>query len=204
MLAKRKRVRWKTNLRNWKNIQAGGFNYEISSDQSSLYAQLCRCCNAWSFPGHTHCWICYGIVPATACEVHFVLVAILRPPWPTFIVMDLMGFSLNLMTLRRLSLVVGILLWMTASWYWKIFSGTWKRGRTNKVLPGRKKWDRFHCCCYHARGRGGIPANGAYRRTDRRYPEKVAVVVVVSTLMSLLVAFTLTPMMASVCQAWTT
>jgi HAE1 family hydrophobic/amphiphilic exporter-1 len=60
----------------------------------------------------------------------FILVSLPSAMIPTFILMYLLGFSLNLMTLMALSLVVGIW-WMIASWYWRTSSATWRWAKTS-------------------------------------------------------------------------
>lgn len=127
----------------------------------------------------------------------FVLVAIPSAMIPTFIIMFTMGFSLNLMTLLALSLVVGILVDDSIVVLENIFRHL-EMGKTKAqaALEGRNEIG------FTAVGitlvdvvvflpmafAGGLIGN---------ILQEFAIVVVFSTLMSLLVAFTITPMLAS-------
>ena len=127
----------------------------------------------------------------------FILVSLPSAMIPTFIMMYALGFSLNMMTLMALSLVVGILvddsIVVLENIYRHLEMGKDKR---TAALEGRNEIG------FTAVGitlvdvvvflplalTGGIIGN-----IVREY----ALVIVFSTLMSLLVAFTLTPLMAS-------
>lgn len=127
----------------------------------------------------------------------FVLVAIPSAMIPTFIVMALMGFSLNLMTLLALSLVVGILVDDSIVVLENIFRHLeMGKDRRTASLEGRNEIGFTAVAItlvdvvvfFPMVFAGGLIGN---------ILKEFALVVVISTLMSLLVAFTLTPMMAS-------
>ncbi|WP_247236701.1 efflux RND transporter permease subunit [Telluribacter sp. SYSU D00476] len=127
----------------------------------------------------------------------FVLVALPSSIIPTFILMNVMGFSLNLMTLMALSLVVGIL----------VDDSIVVLENINRHLEmGKKKRD----AALEGRNEIGFTAlaitlvdivvfvplaltGGLIGNILREF----ALVVVFSTMMSLLVSFTLTPLLAS-------
>ncbi|MDV3573469.1 acriflavin resistance protein [Elizabethkingia anophelis] len=127
----------------------------------------------------------------------FVLVSIPSAIIPTFIVMYLMGFSLNLMTLLALSLVVGILVDDSIVVLENIFRHL-EMGKPREVaaLDGRNEIGFTALAITLVDVVVFLPmafATGLIGNILREF----SVVVVVSTLMSLLVAFTLTPIMAS-------
>jgi HAE1 family hydrophobic/amphiphilic exporter-1 len=116
---------------------------------------------------------------------------------PTFIVMAVMGFSLNLMTLLGLSLVVGILVDDSIVVLENIFRHLeMGKHKAEAALEGRNEIGFTAVAItlvdvvvfLPMAFTGGLIGN---------ILKEFSVVVVVSTLMSLLVAFTLTPMMAS-------
>lgn len=127
----------------------------------------------------------------------FVLVAIPSSMIPTFILMNLMGFSLNLMTLMALSLVVGIL----------VDDSIVVLENINRHLEmGKNRWR----AALDGRSEIGFTAlaitlvdvvvfvplaltSGLIGNILREF----SLVVVFSTLMSLMVSFTLTPLLAS-------
>lgn len=127
----------------------------------------------------------------------FVLIAIPSAMIPTFIVMAVMGFSLNLMTLLGLSLVVGILVDDSIVVLENIFRHLeMGKHKAEAALEGRNEIGFTAVAItlvdvvvfLPMAFTGGLIGN---------ILKEFSVVVVVSTLMSLLVAFTLTPMMAS-------
>lgn len=127
----------------------------------------------------------------------FVLVAIPSAMIPTFIGMWYMGFSLNLMTLLGLSLVVGILvddsIVVLENIYRHLEMGKDKR---TAAIEGRNEIGFTAMAITLVDVVVFLPlalAGGLIGNILREY----ALVVVFSTLMSLLVAFTLTPMLAS-------
>ncbi|MCF0072317.1 efflux RND transporter permease subunit [Dyadobacter sp. CY261] len=127
----------------------------------------------------------------------FILVALPSSMIPTFILMSLMGFSLNLMTLMALSLVVGIL----------VDDSIVVLENINRHLEmGKSRWQ----AALDGRAEIGFTAlaitlvdvvvfvplaltQGLIGNILREF----SLVVVFSTLMSLLVSFTLTPLLAS-------
>lgn len=127
----------------------------------------------------------------------FVLVAIPSAMIPTFIVMGVMGFSLNLMTLLALSLVVGILVDDSIVVLENIFRHL-EMGKDKRVaaLEGRNEIGFTAVAITLVDVVVFLPmtfAGGLIGNILREF----AVVVVVSTLMSLVVAFTVTPILAS-------
>lgn len=127
----------------------------------------------------------------------FVLIAIPSAMIPTFIAMSLLGFSLNLMTLLALSLVVGILVDDSIVVLENIFRHLeMGKDRRTASLEGRNEIGFTALAItlvdvvvfFPMAFAGGMIGN---------ILKEFALVVVISTLMSLLVAFTLTPMMAS-------
>lgn len=127
----------------------------------------------------------------------FILVALPSSMIPTFILMSLMGFSLNLMTLMALSLVVGIL----------VDDSIVVLENINRHMEmGKSRWQ----AALDGRAEIGFTAlaitlvdvvvfvplaltQGLIGNILREF----SLVVVFSTLMSLLVSFTLTPLLAS-------
>lgn len=127
----------------------------------------------------------------------FVLVAIPSAMIPTFIGMWYFGFSLNLMTLMGLSLVVGILvddsIVVLENIYRHLEMGKDKR---TAAVDGRNEIGFTAVAITLVDVVVFLPlslAGGLIGNILREY----ALVVVFSTLMSLLVAFTLTPLLAS-------
>ena len=174
-----------------------GFSYEIASDQSiytldSADAVMHDLFLAVLIVGVVMLFFLHSLRSAL-----FVLVAIPSAMIPTFILMYLMGFSLNLMTLLALSLVVGILVDDSIVVLENIFRHLEMGKEKRKAsLEGRNEIGFtavaitlvdvvvFLPMAFAGGLIGGIL-------------EEFSLVVVVSTLMSLFVAFTLTPMMAS-------
>ncbi|UZR96398.1 efflux RND transporter permease subunit [Chondrinema litorale] len=173
------------------------FSYEIASDQSiytldSADAVMHDLFLAVLIVGVVMLFFLHSLRSAL-----FVLVAIPSAMIPTFILMYLMGFSLNLMTLLALSLVVGILVDDSIVVLENIFRHLEMGKEKRKAsLEGRNEIGFtavaitlvdvvvFLPMAFAGGLIGGIL-------------EEFSLVVVVSTLMSLFVAFTLTPMMAS-------
>ncbi|MBT30339.1 MAG: acriflavin resistance protein [Thalassobius sp.] len=174
-----------------------GFSYEIALDQSiytldSADAVMHDLFLAVLIVGVVMLFFLHSLRSAL-----FVLVAIPSAMIPTFILMYLMGFSLNLMTLLALSLVVGILVDDSIVVLENIFRHLEMGKEKRKAsLEGRNEIGFtavaitlvdvvvFLPMAFAGGLIGGIL-------------EEFSLVVVVSTLMSLFVAFTLTPMMAS-------
>jgi len=127
----------------------------------------------------------------------FVLVALPSAMIPTFILMYIFGFSLNLMTLMALSLVVGILvddsIVVLENIYRHLEMG---KTRWTAALEGRAEIGFTALAITLVDVVVFIPmamAGGLIGNILREF----ALVVVFSTLMSLVVAFTLTPLLAS-------
>lgn len=127
----------------------------------------------------------------------FVLVALPSSMIPTFALMYLMGFSLNLMTLMALSLVVGILvddsIVVLENINRHIEMG---KGKRQAALDGRSEIGFTALAITLVDVVVFVPlamTGGLIGNILREF----ALVVVFSTLMSLLVSFTLTPLLAS-------
>ncbi|NBA87832.1 MMPL family transporter [Emticicia sp. CRIBPO] len=173
------------------------FNYEVASDQSvytlasadavmhDLYLAI----------------IIVGIVMVlflhSVRSSLFVLVAIPSAMIPTFILMWLFGFSLNLMTLMALSLVVGILvddsIVVLENIYRHLEMGKTKRQAS---LDGRGEIGFTAMAITLVDVVVFLPlalAGGLIGNILREF----SLVIVFSTLMSLFVSFTLTPLLAS-------
>lgn len=127
----------------------------------------------------------------------FVMVALPSSMIPTFIAMYLMGFSLNLMTLMALSLVVGILvddsIVVLENIYRHLEAGT---DRKQAALDGRNEIGFTAMAITLVDVVVFLPlamSGGIIGMILREF----SLVVVISTLMSLFVSFTVTPMLAS-------
>ncbi len=176
---------------------AQGFAYEVAADQS-VYTLA-------SAGAVTHdLFLAILIVGAVMLfflhslrSSMFVLVAIPSAMIPTFILMHLFGFSLNLMTLMGLSLVVGILvddsIVVLENIYRHMEMG---KGRRQAALEGRKEIGFTAMAITLVDVVVFVPlalAGGMIGNILREF----SLVVVFSTLMSLFVSFTLTPLLAS-------
>lgn len=176
---------------------AQGFDYQIAADQS-VYTLA-------SAEAVTHdLFLAILIVGAVMLFfLHslrsslFVLVAIPSAMIPTFILMHLFGFSLNLMTLMGLSLVVGILvddsIVVLENIYRHMEMGKNKR---EAALEGRQEIGFTAMAITLVDVVVFVPlalAGGLIGGILREF----SLVVVFSTLMSLFVSFTLTPLLAS-------
>jgi HAE1 family hydrophobic/amphiphilic exporter-1 len=127
----------------------------------------------------------------------FVMVALPSSIIPTFIVMYLLGFSLNMMTLMALSLVVGILvddsIVVLENIYRHLEMGS---DRMKAALDGRKEIGFTAIAITLVDVVVFLPlalAGGLIGSILKEF----SLVVVCSTLMSLFVSFTITPMLAS-------
>ncbi len=173
------------------------FNYEIASDQSiytlasadavvdDLFLAILIVACVMLFFLHSF------------RNASFVLVAIPTAMIPTFILMWVFGFSLNLMTLMSLSLVVGILvddsIVVLENIYRHLEMG---KDKVTAAIDGRNEIGFTALAITLVDIVVFLPlslAGGIIGNIVKEY----ALVVVFSTLMSLLVAFTLTPLMAS-------
>jgi HAE1 family hydrophobic/amphiphilic exporter-1 len=174
-----------------------GFNYQIASDQS-VYTLA-------SADSVIHDLFLAILIVGTVMLLFlhsfrsslFVLVAIPSAMIPTFILMYLFGFSLNLMTLMGLSLVVGILVDDSIVVLENIFRHL-EMGK-NKVqasLDGRDEIGFTALAITLVDVVVFLPlslSSGIIGNILREF----SLVVVFSTLMSLFVSFTLTPLLAS-------
>lgn len=127
----------------------------------------------------------------------FVLVALPSAMIPTFLLMYVMGFSLNLMTLMALSLVVGILVDDSIVVLENIFRHMeMGKDKRTAAIEGRSEIGFTALAITLVDVVVFVPmalAGGMIGNILREF----ALVVVFSTLMSLLVSFTLTPLLAS-------
>ena len=176
---------------------AQGFNYQIASDQSvytlaSADAVMHDLFLAVLIVGSVMLLFLHSIRSSL-----FVLVAIPSAMIPTFILMYIFGFSLNLMTLMGLSLVVGILVDDSIVVLENIFRHL-EMGK-NKVqasLDGRNEIGFTAMAITLVDVVVFLPlalSTGMIGNILREF----SLVVVFSTLMSLFVSFTLTPLLAS-------
>jgi HAE1 family hydrophobic/amphiphilic exporter-1 len=127
----------------------------------------------------------------------FVLVALPSAMIPTFILMYVFGFSLNLMTLMALSLVVGILVDDSIVVLENIFRHMeMGKGKKEAAVAGRAEIGFTAIAITLVDVVVFVPmalSSGMIGNILREF----ALVVVFSTLMSLVVSFTLTPLLAS-------
>lgn len=127
----------------------------------------------------------------------FVLVALPSSIIPTFIAMYFMGFSLNLMTLMAMSLVVGILvddsIVVLENIYRHLEMGS---SRVKAALEGRAEIGFTALAITLVDVVVFLPVAFA-GGTIGKILQEFSLVVVFSTLMSLFVSFTITPMLAS-------
>lgn len=176
---------------------AQGFNYQIASDQSvytlaSADAVIHDLFLAILIVGSVMLLFLHSFRSSL-----FVLVAIPSAMIPTFILMYIFGFSLNLMTLMGLSLVVGILVDDSIVVLENIFRHL-EMGK-NKVqasLDGRSEIGFTAIAITLVDVVVFLPlslSTGIIGNILREF----SLVVVFSTLMSLFVSFTLTPLLAS-------
>ncbi|MDR7128033.1 HAE1 family hydrophobic/amphiphilic exporter-1 [Algoriphagus sp. 4150] len=174
-----------------------GFQFEIASDQSvytleSANSVIHDLMLAVLIVGFVMLLFLHSLRSA-----FFVLIAIPAAMIPTFIVMYVLGFSLNLMTLLALSLVVGILVDDSIVVLENIFRHMeMGKNKEKAALEGRNEIGFTALAITLVDVVVFLPmalAGGLIGNLLREF----ATVVVVSTLMSLLVAFTLTPLMAS-------
>lgn len=174
-----------------------GFNYDIAADQS-IYTLA-------SADAVVHDLFLAIIIVAAVMlfflhsfrSSMFVLVAIPSAMIPTFILMYVFGFSLNLMTLMGLSLVVGILvddsIVVLENIYRYLEMG---RNKVQAAIEGRQEIGFTALAITLVDVVVFLPlsmSGGLIGNILREF----SLVVVFSTLMSLLVSFTLTPLLAS-------
>ncbi|MDX2164368.1 MAG: efflux RND transporter permease subunit [Gammaproteobacteria bacterium] len=173
------------------------FNYDIASDQSIYTLASADAVIHDLFLAILIVGVVMLLFLHSLRSSFFVLIAIPSAMIPTFIVMAAMGFSLNLMTLLGLSLVVGILVDDSIVVLENIFRHLeMGKHKAEAALDGRSEIGFTAVAItlvdvvvfLPMAFTGGLIGN---------ILKEFSVVVVVSTLMSLLVAFTLTPMLAS-------
>ena len=174
-----------------------GFRYEIAIDQS-IYTME-------SAESVIHDLFLAVIIVACVMLVFlhsfrssmFILISLPSAMIPTFLLMYLMGFSLNLMTLLALSLVVGILVDDSIVILENIFRHMeMGKDRVTAALDGRAEIGFTAIAITLVDVVVFVPlamAGGLIGNILREF----ALVVVFSTLMSLFVSFTLTPLLAS-------
>lgn len=127
----------------------------------------------------------------------FVLVAIPSALIPTFIAMYLFGFSLNMMTLISLSLVIGVLVDDSIVVLENIYRHLeMKKGKRQAAIEGRSEISYTAIAITLVDVVVFAPLSMAGGMLGGIFKE-YALVIVFSTLLSLFVAFTLTPLMAS-------
>lgn len=180
-----------------KQYASKGFNYVIAADQSvytlaSADAVIHDLFLAVLIVGLVMLMFLHSLRSSL-----FVLVAIPSAMIPTFILMYLFGFSLNLMTLMGLSLVVGILvddsIVVLENIYRHMEMG---KDKVKASLEGRSEIGFTAMAITLVDIVVFVPlsfAGGLIGNILREF----ALVVVFSTLMSLLVSFTLTPLLVS-------
>lgn len=174
-----------------------GLNYEIAVDQSKYTLEAANAVQ------HDLILAIFIVALVMLFFLHslkssfFVLVALPSAMIPTFMMMYLMGFSLNLMTLLALSLVVGVLvddsIVILENIYRHMEMG---KNRVKASLEGRSEIAFTALAITLVDVVVFVPlslAGGLIGNILREF----ALVVVFSTLMSLLVSFTLTPLLAS-------
>lgn len=174
-----------------------GFDYKIATDQS-VYTLA-------SADAVTHDLFLAVLIVGTVMLLFlhsfrsslFVLVAIPSAMIPTFILMYIFGFSLNLMTLMGLSLVVGILVDDSIVVLENIFRHLeMGKNKVQAALEGRSEIGFTAIAITLVDVVVFLPlslSSGIIGNILREF----SLVVVFSTLMSLFVSFTLTPLLAS-------
>lgn len=174
-----------------------GFDYEIASDQSVFTVAAANAVTSDLFGAIVIVAAVMVFFLHSVRSSTFVLVAIPSAMIPTFIMMWAFGFSLNMMTLMALSLVVGILvddsIVVLENIYRHMEMGKHKR---IAALEGRNEIGFTALSITLVDVVVFLPlalSSGLIGNILKEF----SLVVVFSTMMSLLVAFTLTPMMAS-------
>lgn len=174
-----------------------GFRYEVAIDQSTYTMEAATAV--------THDLFLALIIVASVMlfflhsvrSSMFVLIALPSAMIPTFMMMYLMGFSLNLMTLLALSLVVGILVDDSIVILENIFRHMeMGKDKVTASIEGRSEIGFTAVAITLVDVVVFVPlamAGGLIGNILREF----ALVVVFSTLMSLFVSFTLTPLLAS-------
>lgn len=174
-----------------------GFNYVIAADQSIYTLASADAVMHDLFLAILIVGVVMLLFLHSLRSSLFVLVAIPSAMIPTFILMNLFGFSLNLMTLMGLSLVVGILvddsIVVLENIYRHMEMG---KDKVKASLEGRNEIGFTAMAITLVDVVVFVPlsfAGGLIGNILREF----ALVVVFSTLMSLFVSFTLTPLLVS-------
>jgi HAE1 family hydrophobic/amphiphilic exporter-1 len=180
-----------------KQYKSKGFNYDIAIDQSIYTMESAQSVIHDLFLAVL---IVAGVMLIFLHSVRssmFVLVSLPSAMIPTFLLMYLMGFSLNLMTLLALSLVVGILVDDSIVILENIFRHMeMGKDKITASIEGRAEIGFTAVAITLVDVVVFVPlslAGGLIGNILREF----ALVVVFSTLMSLFVSFTLTPLLAS-------
>jgi HAE1 family hydrophobic/amphiphilic exporter-1 len=174
-----------------------GLNYNIAVDQSKYTLEAANAVQHDLFLAIIIVAIVMLFFLHSFRSSFFILVALPSAMIPTFMMMYLMGFSLNLMTLLALSLVVGILvddsIVILENIYRHMEMG---KDKLKASLEGRSEIAFTALAITLVDVVVFVPlatAGGLIGNILREF----SLVVVFSTLMSLLVSFTLTPLLAS-------
>ena len=180
-----------------KQFASKGFRYEVAIDQSTYTMEAATAVTHDLFLAVLIVAFVMLIFLHSFRSSMFILVALPSTMIPTFILMYVMGFSLNLMTLLALSLVVGILVDDSIVVLENIFRHMeMGKDRVTAAIDGRSEIGFTALAITLVDVVVFVPlamAGGLIGNILREF----ALVVVFSTLMSLFVSFTLTPLMAS-------
>lgn len=174
-----------------------GFSYKIASDQSDFTLSAADAVVHDLFLAVLIVSFVMLLFLHSLRSSLFVLVAIPSALIPTFIMMNLFGFSLNLMTLTALSLVVGILVDDSIVILENIFRHLeMGKNKVQAAIDGRSEIGFTAVAITMVDLVVFIPlafTTGLIGNIIRQF----SLTVVFSTLMSLLVSFTLTPLLAA-------
>lgn len=177
--------------------QSKGFSYEIASDQSDFTLSAADAVVHDLFLAVLIVSFVMLLFLHSLRSSLFVLVAIPSALIPTFVMMNVFGFSLNLMTLTALSLVVGILVDDSIVILENIFRHLeMGKNKVQAVIDGRSEIGFTAVAITMVDLVVFIPlafTSGLIGNIIRQF----SLTVVFSTLMSLLVSFTLTPLLAA-------
>ncbi|HRH56183.1 MAG TPA: efflux RND transporter permease subunit [Chitinophagales bacterium] len=180
-----------------KQFASKGFRYEVAIDQSTYTLEAATAVTHDLFLAVLIVAFVMLIFLHSFRSSMFILISLPSAMIPTFILMYLMGFSLNLMTLLALSLVVGILVDDSIVVLENIFRHLeMGKDKVTAAIDGRSEIGFTALAITLVDVVVFVPlamAGGLIGNILREF----ALVVVFSTLMSLFVSFTLTPLMAS-------
>lgn len=174
-----------------------GFSYEIASDQSDFTLAAADAVVHDLFLAVLIVSFVMLLFLHSLRSSMFVLVAIPSALIPTFIMMNIFGFTLNLMTLTALSLVIGILVDDSIVILENIFRHLeMGKNKVQAAIEGRSEIGFTAVAITMVDLVVFIPlafTSGLIGNIIRQF----SLTVVFSTLMSLLVSFTLTPLLAA-------